>query len=80
MNIQPPPLVKIVVKPPQLNAKRLEEFLKAGEILLVGGDEVDWIRMGYYSIEYNLLLAILQIPNASIAWKVPLLAVNIQTP
>jgi len=24
--------------------------LEAGELLLVGGDEVDWTRMGYYSI------------------------------
>lgn len=51
--------------------------MEAGELLLVGGDEVDWTRMGYY---YNLLLAILQIPNTSVAWKVPLLAVNIQIP
>ena len=37
-NIQPPPLVKIVVELMQVNTERVEEFLEAGELALVGGE------------------------------------------
>ena len=56
LDVQSAPLVKIVIKPLKLNIKRLEKFLQASELLLVGGNEVDWTIFNNYnlSLYYSL--------------------------
>ena len=48
-----PPLVKIIVELLQINTERLEEFLEAGELALVGGDEVNWVELTRHDIKYT---------------------------
>lgn len=56
LDVQTVPFVKIVVKPPKLNTKRLKKLVEAGELLLVGGNEMDWAIFNDHTLFIILLI------------------------